>query len=117
LNFLIDANMPRSTKATIESLGYNVVDVRDILPPATPDSDIASLALTENRVIITRDQDFSNIILYPPQKYPGIIVLKVHALKPSEMNKLIELFLVSNSPEAISHCLIILEPHRFRIKR
>ena len=53
MNFLIDANIPRSTKAIIESLGHNVVDVRDILPPASSDSDIASFALTENRVIIT----------------------------------------------------------------
>jgi len=117
LNFLIDANIPRSTKAIIEALGHNVVDVRDILPPASPDSDIASLALTENRVIITRDQDFGNILLYPPEKYPGIIVLRVHALKPSEINKLIKLFLTTNPAEIITHSLIILEPNRFRIRR
>ena len=117
MNFLIDANIPRSTKAVIESLGHNVVDVRDILPPASPDSDVASLALAENRVIITRDQDFANILLYPPEKYPGIIVLKVRAFKPPNINRLIEVFLTTNPPEIISHSLIILEPTRFRIKR
>jgi predicted nuclease of predicted toxin-antitoxin system len=117
LNFLIDANIPRSTKAVIETLGYDVADVRDILPPASPDSDVALLALKENRIIITRDLDFANIILYPPRKYPGIIVIKVHALKPSDINDLLTLFLRSISPETIRHCLVILEPNRFRIKK
>jgi len=114
---LIDANIPRSTKAVIEALGHNVIDVRDILPPASPDSDIALLALTENRIIITRDQDFGNILLYPPEKYPGIIVLKVRALKSSEINKLIKLFLTTNPVDIIAHSLIVLEPNRFRIRR
>jgi predicted nuclease of predicted toxin-antitoxin system len=117
LNFLIDANIPRSTNAAIEALGHDVADVRDILPSASPDSDVALLALKEKRIIITRDLDFANILLYPPRKYPGIIVLKVHAFKPSDINDLLTLFLTSISPETIKHCLVILEPDRFRIKK
>lgn len=114
---MIDASLPRSTKTVIEALGHNAVDVRDILPPASPDADIALMALDENRVIITRDFDFANILLYPPEKYPGIIVLKVRALKPVEINNIIELFLTTTSPETISHSLIILEPNRYRVKK
>ena len=109
--------MPRSTKANLESLGHDVADVRDFLPPAAPDSDVASLAVQENRIIITRDQDFANILLYPPERYPGIIVLRVHALKPAEMNRLIEIFLTANPPELIRQSLIILEADRFRRRR
>ena len=109
--------MPRSTKANLESLGHDVADVRDFLPPAAPDSDVASLAVQENRIIITRDQDFANILLYPPERYPGIIVLRAHALKPAEMNRLIELFISTVASETILHSLIILEPKRYRIKK
>ncbi|MGO9105206.1 MAG: DUF5615 family PIN-like protein [Dissulfurispiraceae bacterium] len=117
MKFLIDANVPRSTHKIVETLGHDVTDVRDILPSASPDTEVASLALNENRIIITRDQDFANILLYPPERYPGIIVLKVRAMKPSEMNNLIELFLKNNPSEIISHATIILEPNRFRVRR
>ncbi len=117
MEFLIDANIPRSTKSVLESLGHNVIDGRDVLPPAAPDADVASLALAEKRVILTRDQDFANILLYPPQQFPGIIVLKVHALPPSGINRLIALFLTATPAEAIHHSLIILEHDRFRVKR
>lgn len=113
---MIDANIPRTTKPVLESLGHNVIDVRDILPPA-PDADVASLALEGDRVILTRDQDFANILLYPPQQYPGIIVLKVHALHPCDINRLIALFLTATPAETIYHSLIILERERFRVKR
>ena len=109
--------MPRSTKAAIKTLGYDVLDVRDILPPASPDSDIAKLAIRENRVIITRDQDFANILLYPPAEYPGIIVLKIRPMKPSDINRLMELFLTTNPSETVLNSLIILESSRFRRKR
>jgi predicted nuclease of predicted toxin-antitoxin system len=117
LKFLIDANLPHSTKTVIEALGHDVTDVRDILPPDSPDSVIALLALQERRVIITRDLDFSNILLYPPQQYAGIIVLKVHALNPAGINELLKLFLTTVPPDTIAHSLIILEPNRFRIKK
>ena len=117
MKFLIDANIPRSTKKIMQALGHEVADVRDILPPASTDVEVASLALNQNRIIITRDQDFANILLYPPERFPGIIVLKVRAMKPSEINNLIELFIKSNPSETISHALIILEPNRFRVRR
>lgn len=42
MKFLIDANIPRSTKKIIETLGYDVTDVRDVLPSASPDGEVAS---------------------------------------------------------------------------
>jgi predicted nuclease of predicted toxin-antitoxin system len=52
LNFLIDASLPRSTKAVIESLGHVASDVRDVLSFDAPDSAVAALALKEDRVIL-----------------------------------------------------------------
>ena len=52
LNFLIDASLPRSTKAVIKALGHDAVDVRDILPPASPDAEIASIALAGQKVLL-----------------------------------------------------------------
>ncbi len=52
MNFLIDASLPRSTKAVIKALGHDAVDVRDILPPASPDAEIASIALAGQKVLL-----------------------------------------------------------------
>jgi len=75
MKFLLDANMPRSAaKALVES-GHQVEDVRDVLPPGASDASVAARAKTNALVLVTRDFDFADIRNYPPENYPGIIVL------------------------------------------
>lgn len=117
MKFLLDANMPRSTKAVLEQHGFDTVAVRDILPPATPDSVIYDLAKREDRILITRDHDFLNILLYPPAQAPGIIVVKVQRLTAKAINALLLDFLSRVPEPQIKNALIVLEPHRYRVLR
>ena len=117
MRFLVDADMPRSTTALLRDLGNDVVDIRDIRPPGTEDSEIYSIAREEERIIITRDLDFGNIITYPPGEHPGIIVLRVHLLSVPEINAVVKNFLKSASWEDISGALVVLRKDRFRIRK
>ncbi|MCR6668684.1 MAG: DUF5615 family PIN-like protein [archaeon YNP-WB-040] len=49
--------------------------------------DLASLALSKGYILVTRDHDFANTILYPPKQFHGIIILHIH---PPKAEKLIE---------------------------
>ena len=42
-----------------------------------PDPSIARVCQDEQRILITLDLDFAHIRNYPPQDYPGIIVLRL----------------------------------------
>lgn len=53
MRFLVDADMPCSTTALLRDLGNDVVDIRDIRPPGTEDSEIYSIAREKERIIIT----------------------------------------------------------------
>ena len=75
--FLIDANLPRSVVALLRSLGHQVEFARDIGLAAAPDRDIAARAKLTGAVLLTRDLDFSNIRHYPPEDYPGLVVLRL----------------------------------------
>lgn len=44
MNFLLDANMPRSSAALLRSLGHDLEDVRDVLPNGAEDSRVAAHA-------------------------------------------------------------------------
>jgi|YNPNPStandDraft_1061719.scaffolds.fasta_scaffold157073_2 predicted nuclease of predicted toxin-antitoxin system len=117
MKLLLDANMPRSTQAALAQRGFDAVAVRDILPPATPDSVIYDLAKQEGRLLITRDHDFLNILLYPPAQTPGIIVVKTQRLTAKAINALLLDFLGRVTEPQIQNALVVLEPHRYRILR
>jgi len=76
--FLIDANLPRSVVALLKSLGHDVEFARDIGLADAPDRDIATRAKRTGAVLLTRDLDFANIRQYPPEDYPGLVVLRLH---------------------------------------
>ena len=75
--FLVDANLPRSLVALLRSLGHQVEFARDIGLAAAPDRDIAVRARLTGAVLMTRDLDFANIQQYPPENYPGVVVLRL----------------------------------------
>jgi predicted nuclease of predicted toxin-antitoxin system len=77
VKFLLDANMPRSAAELLHELGHEVEDVREVLPGGADDAAVAAHAQARRLVIVTRDFDFADIRNYPPNHYPGIIVLEL----------------------------------------
>src|SRR5262245_10634132 len=75
MRFLLDAGLPRATVELLHRVGHDAVDVRDIGMGAASDEAIAVLAKQQGRCLLTRDGDFGNIQAYPPDLYPGIVVV------------------------------------------
>src|SRR4051812_16157278 len=75
-DFLVDASLPRATGDVIRAHGHQATDVRDIGLGTSADQDIAEHARLHQLAIISVDQDFGNVLLYPPADYSGIVVIE-----------------------------------------
>ena len=75
MRFLLDASLPRRAAIAIRNLGHECSDVRDVLPRGAADSQVAAYAKDSSLSLITRDFDFADTRNYPPEQYPGIVVL------------------------------------------
>jgi hypothetical protein len=73
--FLVDAGMPRPTMGLLVSYGHRATDVRDIGLAAADDSRIAAYAQVHQLILLSRDRDFGNIVVYPPDQYHGIAIV------------------------------------------
>ena len=118
MNFLLDANIPRSSAALLRSLGHDVEDVREVLPSGADDALVAAHARKSSRVPVTRDFDFASIRNYPPQDYAGLMVLELpdDATAP-QVNRVLESFV--RNEEFLKHLpgrLAIVELWRVRFR-
>jgi predicted nuclease of predicted toxin-antitoxin system len=77
VKFLLDANMPRSSMAVMESRGHMAEHVSDVGLGHADDSTLFRRARVSNAVLVTRDLDFADIRRYPPAEHAGIIVVRV----------------------------------------
>ena len=116
LKFLLDADMPRSSVEIIRSLGFDVEDIRDIGMGAAKDNEIIEYAVNDDRIIVTRDTDFGEVLRYP--KHPGAIIFRLpYTFTVKEINKKLKEFLTSVSEDKIRNAIVIVELSRYRRRK
>lgn len=83
IKFLLDENIRIEVKEFLESKGF----LTEYAPKGISNGKLASLAKEKKYVLVSRDHDFINSVLFPPNQFSGIIVLSVH---PPTVEKLIK---------------------------
>ncbi len=81
-----------------------------------PDSEVANLCRSEGRAIITLDLDFSDIRVYAPTDYPGIIVLRLSRLDKHHVLAAIQRMLPILGQERLDRKLWIVGESTIRIR-
>lgn len=118
MNFLLDANMPRSALRAFIDAGHQAWHVRDIGLGDAPDERIDRYARRQSWILVTRDLDFSDTRNYPPENSPGRLVLRVaDTSTAAEIAQLLQRFLLM--PELVNQIpahLAILDANRVRFR-
>lgn len=96
----IDENLHPDVAAMFGNLGHDAVTVWDQGLRGTPDATLAQHCLAEGRALVTQDLDFADIRTYPPETFPGLIVVRLaHQDKASVVDTLRRLVpLLENEP-------------------
>jgi len=102
---LLDENLGRLFIKELRKKGYDVKWVGDV-QRGMSDEEVARLALTENRVIITQDKDF-NVELARIVKPPGIILLRTFGIKIEERIKILLSILENKQKELYRHIIVV----------
>ena len=117
MKFLLDANVPYSAKEVFPK-HHTVFHVRDVNLTSASDEKIGAWARKQKAVLVTRDFDFANILNFPPNKYFGIIVLKVpHFYSAQSIKRVLREFILTADKIVLSKSVVIVEEGRFRMKR
>lgn len=118
LHFFCDHCVPSYITDSLRAAGYDALRLRDALPPRTPDFRVIDKARELDRILLSLNGDFSDIVAYPPGQYKGIIAIQLHN-RLETTNKLMERLLgflsVHSDQEYYHEKLLIVEVHRIRI--
>jgi len=75
MNFLVDAQLPRRLARWLQAKGHEAVHTRDLREGnRTGDEAINEISLREQRVVVSKDEDFVDIFLLRQQPYKLLLV-------------------------------------------
>ena len=84
-----DENIPNKLVELLVNEGFDVKKA----PRGFDDEEVAKIAKSESRVLLTFDKHLGNILLFPPEKYSGIVFIRIHPpLIKSVFSSLLNLF-------------------------
>ena len=104
MRFLIDEDVDVRIIRLLRSLGHDAKRV----PSGTLNGAVIRFAAEENRILISRNADFTNTETFPPSKYPGIIHLDIHPPRFNRIASPLKAFLKDASEAALSGKLVLL---------
>ena len=117
MKLFIDECIWEVTRVFVRQLGHEIATVEDRLLSGADDEIVLAQAVTENRAFLTRDMHFSNILLYPPGNYLGIIVLKIEPSTTDRVHRTLAEALAHFTQHTIQKALLIVDPNKFRERR
>jgi len=116
MKFKIEENLPVEVAQLLRSQGYDALTVEEQKLAGERDNRIIEVCRQEERILVTLDLDFADIRAYPPQDFPGIIVLRVSRQDKPYLLSIFQKAILVMTPETVAHRLWIVEETRIRIR-
>jgi predicted nuclease of predicted toxin-antitoxin system len=117
MQFKLDENLRPEVGDPLRQLGHSVATVYDQGLRGREDHEIADACRREGRVLISLDLDFSNILMFPPEDYPGLIVLRLRSKGRVAVAAVLHRVVAHLDQEPITGRLWIVDEQRIRIHR
>ncbi len=93
LKFIVDVGVGNKVEKWLAAQGCDVLNVRDI-DPRLPDHEIVKIATKENRMVITMDKDFGELVYRTNVNHTGVLLLRLDSYSSQEkvnvINRILE---------------------------
>ncbi len=115
MKFLLDQDIYAVTANFLSSLGHDIVLASEIGRSEADDEDLLKMAQEQERVFVTRDRDFGNLV-FVKGLGAGVLYLRILPSNKNAVHEELERVLKIYSEDELRKVFVVIEPaaHRFR---
>ena len=117
MDFKIDENLPVEVADLLTRAGHTATTVLDQRLGGEADADIALVCQREKRALVTLDTGFADIRVYPPERYSGLVVLRLRWQEKPHVLDVVSRVMPTFLTEPLARRLWIVEETRIRTRR
>jgi predicted nuclease of predicted toxin-antitoxin system len=116
VKLLLDQDVYAATARFLATLGHDVVPAAGIGLARAQDQEILRVAQEQNRILVTRDRDFGNLV-FVRNLGAGVIYLRVVPSTLDAVHAELARVLGLHPEEELARAFVVVEPGGHRIRR
>ena len=116
MRFLLDQDVYAVTARFITYCGHDVVLVAQIGLSQARDEEILKMAQEQNRILITRDRDYGNLV-FVQEIGTGVIYLRILPTTMKAVHNQLVRVLEKYSEVELANAFVVIEPDGYRFRR
>ena len=118
LRFLLDMGVSYKVARWLNGIGHDAIHLSDEGLNRLSDNEIIKKAVIENRIILTADVDFGQLLTFKGSSPTSVIQFRIFDLTPENVIPKLELVFNRFHEELnIEHVIIAVQDHKIRLKR
>ncbi len=114
MKFIADVNVEKSIVDELRNMSYDVMWIVE-LDPYLEDTEILKIAHRENRILVTNDKDFGEIVFRQKLLSSGILLLRVKGQRVKEKINLLHKILLH--PDKLKGYFVVVTENKIRFIR
>lgn len=116
MRFKIDENLHPDVAALLREHGHDAVSVWDQHMRGADDPHLAAVCRAEGRVLLTFDLGFADIRQYPPEQWPGFVVLRLSSQDRAHVTAVLRRVVSAFKPGELAGRLWIVTERDIRVR-
>lgn len=115
IRFLVDINVGGEIERYLREKGYDTKSVREI-DIRMKDEDIIRVATAEERMVVTMDKDFGELVYHSSAGHSGVLLLRLEDETVDEKLQVVR-HIIENYSTEVKGCFCVFQNDRFRIRK
>lgn len=117
MRFLVDASLSFRVAEALQKAGHEAVHVRDVMRVDAPDTAIFDHAADDDRVVVSADTDFGELLARRQTARPSLVLLRRRTRRrPSDQSTLLLTQLPAVADDLEDGAIVVIEEARVRVR-
>lgn len=119
MRFLADQCVYRSTIDLLRNLDIDVVTLKDLKAATASDEKVLELAKQAERVLLTNDLDFGQLVFYSLKGHRGVVILRIDPKNETKVHTVLKSFVkdYKGKDALLREAVVIVDRNKYRIRR
>lgn len=117
MRFLADMGVSERLVAWLRDNGHDAVHLRELGLHCLPNGDIFKMAIDQQRVVLTFDLDFGEIVAASHGAVVSVVLFRLHNTTTPNLISRVEIVLLNLQDELEHGAVIVVEDARCRVRR